>query len=500
MSRLAVVLTLLAAQPAPPPDANPALRGLVNTGSQAFGGIKTFNDAVYSPLVDAGTVKADSGYFQKVTTQLLECPGTCVATSELSGTITNAQLASSYSGVGACSSHTFASTLNGNAAPTCTQAGFTDISGTATDGQLVSSYSGVGACSAHQWVNTETRNASPGCTQPAYSDISGCVPASSSAQVQYANGSCMGGISNVTSDGTHTIYSGEALPSAPSSGSTAFDLAYGLVQVPMRRDNFMGVPVPMGLYRGGTIAQLGTAANWKLCVNYPSQWNSTSIDLADGCASGTLAAEGSGASGGGWSTSLTGRMRRVGFSTSTGNTWVGVHRGNLADGEWTGNAAGVGGFLFWTRFVGVTHETGDGTFAGVAATAGAFPNGSRPGQQLNTAYVGCDSTDSNLQVCSNDGTTTSCTALSASFPCRTNATVYDVLIAYPPNSALPDGGTGFGYYVERLDSAAVASGSKSSNLPSNSVQLTPHVVFQSPDGGTLTTKIEITHAGSLAGW
>lgn len=42
-----------------------------------------------------------------------------VATSQLSGTITDGQLASSYSGVGACAANTFATTLSDNAAPTC---------------------------------------------------------------------------------------------------------------------------------------------------------------------------------------------------------------------------------------------------------------------------------------------------------------------------------------------------------------------------------------------
>lgn len=41
-----------------------------------------------------------------------------VATSQLSGTISDAQLASSYSGVGACGANTFATTLNDNASPT----------------------------------------------------------------------------------------------------------------------------------------------------------------------------------------------------------------------------------------------------------------------------------------------------------------------------------------------------------------------------------------------
>lgn len=43
-----------------------------------------------------------------------------VATSQLSGTISDGQLANNYSGVGACAANTFATTLNDNASPTCT--------------------------------------------------------------------------------------------------------------------------------------------------------------------------------------------------------------------------------------------------------------------------------------------------------------------------------------------------------------------------------------------
>lgn len=391
-----------------------------------------------------------------------------------------------------CGANTYATTIDDHANLTCS---------TVSDTGLANAYSGVGSCSSHQFVTVETRNAAPTCSQPNYTDLAGCSPgAGGGSDMQYNNAGCIGGVANVISDATHEIYKAEALPSAPSSGSMAFDFAYGLMQSPMRLDNLMGVPMPTSLWRGGSLAQLGTAANWKLCVNYPSQWNSTSFDVADGCSTTIANVEGAGSSGGGWSTTFTGRIRKVGAQQASGNAWAGMHRGNLDDGEWTGNAAGVGGFIFWTRFIGTTHETGDGTFAGVAATAGAFTNGSRPGQQKNAAYVGCDATDSNLQVCSNDNTTTSCSDLGSSFPCRTNSTIYDVLIAYPPNGALPDAGTGFGYYVERLDSAASTSGSKSSNLPQNSVQMTPHVVFQSPDGGTLTVRLDISHVSTLSNW
>lgn len=47
------------------------------------------------------------------------------------GTVPDAALTSNYSGVGACGANTWASTLNDNAAPTCTQPAFSNISGTA---------------------------------------------------------------------------------------------------------------------------------------------------------------------------------------------------------------------------------------------------------------------------------------------------------------------------------------------------------------------------------
>jgi hypothetical protein len=55
-----------------------------------------------------------------------------VLTSQLSGTVTDAQLANNYSGTGACAAGRFASTLNDNAAPSCTQVAYTDVSGTPT--------------------------------------------------------------------------------------------------------------------------------------------------------------------------------------------------------------------------------------------------------------------------------------------------------------------------------------------------------------------------------
>jgi hypothetical protein len=52
------------------------------------------------------------------------------------GSIPDGDLGSDYSGIGACPANTWSSTLNDNAAPTCTQPGFVNLSGTASDAQV----------------------------------------------------------------------------------------------------------------------------------------------------------------------------------------------------------------------------------------------------------------------------------------------------------------------------------------------------------------------------
>lgn len=75
-------------------------------------------------LTSNGTAQSCTG---TITASDLVCAGTCVADGEL---------ASNYSGVGACGANTWASTLNDNAPPTCTQPAFSNLSGSASDSQI----------------------------------------------------------------------------------------------------------------------------------------------------------------------------------------------------------------------------------------------------------------------------------------------------------------------------------------------------------------------------
>lgn len=49
------------------------------------------------------------------------------------------------------------------------------ISGTLNDAGLTSSYSGIGVCGSHTWVSTLVRNTGPTCTQPGFGDLTGTI-------------------------------------------------------------------------------------------------------------------------------------------------------------------------------------------------------------------------------------------------------------------------------------------------------------------------------------
>jgi hypothetical protein len=101
-----------------------------------------------------------------------------------SACIGDAELVADYSGIGACGANTFASTLNDNAAPTCTQPSFAGLSGTATDGQIPDSITidlaavaatlaGNGAnCSGNNFALGVDASGGAECAQPSLANLS----------------------------------------------------------------------------------------------------------------------------------------------------------------------------------------------------------------------------------------------------------------------------------------------------------------------------------------
>lgn len=99
--------------------------------------------------------------------------------------------------VGACGANQY-ETADTGAGPTCVQPNFNQLAGTATDAQLASNYSGIGACGAGQFVSTLNDNAAPTCTTPAgaahnilsasHSDTTG-AGVEAAGDILYRNGS-----------------------------------------------------------------------------------------------------------------------------------------------------------------------------------------------------------------------------------------------------------------------------------------------------------------------
>ena len=98
--------------------------------------------------------------------------------------------------------------------------------------------------------------------------------------------------------------------------------------------------------------------------------------------------------------------------------------------------------------------------------------------ETDAIYFGCNNGDSNLSICSNDNSgTATCNTLGASFPCTTSGAWYDFWLAAAPNDS------SIKYRVDRLDSAASTSGSVTSDLPRNTVQMNWQEFGDTADGG-----------------
>jgi len=198
-------------------------------GGGGGGGSLTVEEQDGAPSVASVTTLR----FDQADGLVVSTPGAGIARVDLAA-IPDGALASNYSGVGACAANQWASTLNDNAAPTCTQPGFANLSGAATDAQvpnnitiatldttfevqdnldttkilqlqlssiatattrtwtapnasgevtllgqtiedaeLASNYSGVGACAANNVVTGVNDNAAPSCVQLTFGSIAG---------------------------------------------------------------------------------------------------------------------------------------------------------------------------------------------------------------------------------------------------------------------------------------------------------------------------------------
>ncbi len=150
--------------------------------------------------------------------------------------------------------------------------------------------------------------------------------------------------------------------------------------------------------------------------------------------------------------------RRVLVSTGTGaGTAGGVRCGTLK--WWNGNAAGLGGYYFTTRFgfSAITLATSR-WFVGLRGTTGAVSGGTEPSAQTNSLIVGQDLADSAaMYFMWADGSSTNNRQTTGITPAINK--VYELCIYVPPNGSTVD------FYIEECNTSTNYSYQATSNLP-----------------------------------
>ncbi len=275
----------------------------------------------------------------------------------------------------------------------------------------------------------------------------GGSPAGTTGELQYNNAGAFAGAANAEIHGGDLIIAVNAAPTAPSAGF-----------VKHSAKNIAGRILPAIIDPSGLNMSLQTSFARNRIGRWNPAGNATTAPPADGIASPT--ATGTTTTRNASSTNLANSLRRIGYvSAATAGSLAGARQGVAQ--FWRGNAAGLGGFFFVTRFVVSDAATVAGArmFVGLSGTPGA-PTNVEPNTVNNTIGLAQISTSSNLQLVTRDAAAAQTIDLGVNFPANTlTADAYELALFCPPN------GTTIGYRVERLGTANVAVGTLSTNLP-----------------------------------
>lgn len=156
---------------------------------------------------------------------------------------------------------------------------------------------------------------------------------------------------------------------------------------------------------------------------------------------------------------------RMATSTTAGNS-SGVR---AADAVWRGNAAGLGGFFFAARCTANVTTTNGRAHIGLNDTTSVIGN-VNPSTLTQGVYYGFDSTQTTWRVCSNDGTgSATCTDLGANFPVNLASDGFEFRLFAAAN------GSDVKYWAQRLGTGATASGTITTDLPTNTTMMAPQL-------------------------
>lgn len=338
-------------------------------------------------------------------------------------------------GGSSCGADNYATSIGTAGALTCGQVSIAGISATGTP-------SGTTYLRGDGTWSTPTGSGSPG---------------GSTGQVQYNNAGAFAGATNVTINANGSLeLSLDAAPVTPPSGVVGF---FGRSVAGRMLPAFIG---PSGL---DSILQPSLGRNAVSGV-FPNGNSTTlsSIRLA-------LTATGTATAANVATTSLHTRMKRIDYLVTTASTTAVAGFRSTAAQFWFGNAAGAGGFTYILRW---SIATGGATatnrcWVGLRNVTTA-PTDVEPSSLVNMFGMGWDAADANMQFMRNDATATATkTDLGASFvvPTTDRPGVWELAMFSAPNTSQVT------YLITNLGTGATATGTVSTDLPSNTTLLTP---------------------------
>lgn len=144
---------------------------------------------------------------------------------------------------------------------------------------------------------------------------------------------------------------------------------------------------------------------------------------------------------------------------------------------WRGNAVGRGGFVYRTRFSVTSTTAKQRGFFGLQDYAANYGGAQNPYLLSNSLGIAFDSNvDANYQITHNASGAATKVNAGSSFPLGDPSAVLDLTLSCAPNAST------VAWKLLNLNSGASASGTLSTNLPSNTAFLSPRVYMN--NGGT----------------
>lgn len=160
-------------------------------------------------------------------------------------------------------------------------------------------------------------------------------------------------------------------------------------------------------------------------------------------------------------------LRRIGYST--GNTAGNSAGVRCSQQMWLrGDVAGVGGFFLAMRFGISVTQTNYRFFCGMVNTTSALSD-QDPSANTNVIGVGCDGTDSTIQIMHNDGSGTATKTDTTLAKPTANTEFYEFRLFCKPND------TTVYWSLEILNGGSIVEGSFTTDLPSNTTMLAPQM-------------------------